>query len=121
MALFGRKKVDKEEVEPASAPVKDSAVAGGNLADILRNPRITEKATAHSEIGVYIFDVSGRATKRNVSQAVVALYSVKPRMVRIVSVPAKMRRSMRTGKRGVKQGGKKAYVYLKKGESITVG
>jgi large subunit ribosomal protein L23 len=89
-------------------------------AHILKHARITEKATMHSEAGVYTFDIAEEATKRDVIRAVQALYKVLPRKVAIVQVPSKMRRNARTGKVGVKRGGKKAYVYLKKGEKITI-
>jgi len=141
MALFGFKKKhdakpvsSPEEERPAAAPKKKAegktlvshraAVPGAagmqNLARVLKRPRITEKASLHLEQSAYLFDVDSDATKRDVARAVFALYSVMPRKVRIVSYPAKEKRNMRTGKRGVKSGGKKAYVYLKKGESITV-
>ncbi len=91
-----------------------------NLAHILKHARITEKATMHSEQGVYTFDIADSATKRDVIQAVQKLYKVTPRLVRVVTIPTKVRRSARTGKVGVKSGGKKAYVFLKKGETITI-
>jgi len=91
-----------------------------NYAHILTHARITEKATMHQEQGVYTFDISEGATKRDVVKAVQALYKVKPIMVRVVPVPSKVRRNSRTGKIGMKQGGKKAYVYLKKGDSISI-
>ena len=75
----------------------------------------------HSGAGVYTFDIAQSATKRDVMQAIQALYKVKPRKVAVVPVPSKMRRSVRTGKSGVKRGGKKAYVYLKTGDTITLG
>lgn len=124
MALFQRKKTEKKEekaVEKPAAPVSSRDTSGGrDLSDILRNPRITEKATAHGELGVYTFDVSEKATKRSVAEAILALYKVAPKKVRIVPVPSKVRRSVRTGARGISRGGKKAYVYLKKGDAITV-
>jgi ribosomal protein L23 len=52
--------------------------------------------------------------------AVKELYSVTPRKVAVVNVKSKERRNMRTGRVGVKRGGKKAYVYLKSGETITI-
>lgn len=122
MALFQRKKTEEvveKKVEKPSAPLRDVSFAGG-LSHILKNPRITEKATAHGELGVYTFDVSPAATKRSVASAIAALYEVTPRKVRIVPVPSKVRRSVRTGVRGISRGGKKAYVYLKKGDTITV-
>src|SRR3989338_3348182 len=111
MALFGKKKnTDK--------PVRESR--GGGAADVLKNPRITEKATMHSDAGVYTFDVKEGATKRDILKAVRVLYSVSPRKVAIVTIPKKWKRNMRTGKKGQQGGGKKAYVYLKKGETITI-
>ena len=123
MALFGKK---KNTEQATTLPVADSAGAiireslSGGVADVLKNPRITEKATMHSDAGVYTFDVTAGATKRDIMKAVRALYSVSPRKVAIVSVPKKWKRNMRTGKRGQQGGGKKAYVYLKKGETINL-
>ena len=89
-------------------------------AHVLRHARITEKATMHSMESVYVFDVAPRATKRDIVLAVRDIYQVTPRMVRIASVPTKTTRNMRTGISGMKRGGKKAYVYLKKGETIII-
>jgi len=41
---------------------------------------------------------------------------VKPEKVRVAAIPAK--KVFVRGKKGVKSGGKKAYVYLKKGDKI---
>ena len=117
MAWFKTKEEEKKEAavtKSAPAIVETSR----NLTHILKHARITEKATMHSADSVYTFDIAERATKRDVIQAVRALYKVTPRLVRVVPIPTKIRRSMRTGKVGVKRGGKKAYVYLKKGETI---
>lgn len=124
MALFQRKK--KEEVlgKKAEKPALQTSVRNmspaENLSDVLRNPRITEKATAQEQLGVYTFDVSYTATKRSVAAAITLLYKISPRKIRIVPVPSKVRRSVRTGARGISRGGKKAYVYLKKGDTITI-
>ena len=130
MALFGTKKnpssaeasEGKEETPEAStkAVAVSAPTTSRGLTHVLKSPRITEKATMHSEAGVYLFDVSERATKRDIMQAVRALYKVTPRKVRVAYVPSKVKRNMRTGKSGIKKGGKKAYVYLKKGEIITL-
>ncbi len=119
MAFFGKKKITEEKKEEL-APSSGTPMSQG-LSHVLRHARVTEKATMHSAESVYTFDVAEDATKRAVIQAMRALYKVTPRMVRVVSIPTKVRRNMRTGKRGVKRGGKKAYVYLKKGETITIG
>ncbi|OGG80310.1 50S ribosomal protein L23 [Candidatus Kaiserbacteria bacterium RIFCSPLOWO2_01_FULL_54_13] len=97
-----------------------SSATGTDLSHVLRSPRITEKATMHQETGVYTFDVAERATKSEVRDAVRSLYGVVPRKVRIVPIPSKQKRNARTGMRGFARGGKKAYVYLKRGESITI-
>ena len=123
MALFSSKK-DKKEVKkvdkPAVAESTNAVSTRSDLAFILRHARITEKATMHSEQSVYTFDVSENANKRDIMAAVKKLYSVSPRKVRVVTVPSKTKRSMRTGQIGIKKGGKKAYVYLKNGETINL-
>lgn len=120
MALFKRTKEEKKDTTPSGVA---SAAAGGTprgSADVLRNPRITEKATDHQSIGVYTFEVAEHATKRSVVAAISSLYNVTPRKIRIVRIPAKQKRSQRTGARGSTRRGKKAYVYLKKGDTITI-
>jgi large subunit ribosomal protein L23 len=117
MAIFGSKKKNTQ----ADAPTKEkvSGVAR-DLSHVLTHARITEKATMHQSDSVYTFNVNSAATKRDVIRAVYEQYKVLPRMVRVVTIPTKSVRHARTGKTGVKGGGKKAYVYLKKGETITI-
>jgi len=134
MALFSRKtKKDLPAVPThagqagetkAEAPKETKAVSApatkADLSHVLQAPRITEKATMYAGSSVYVFDVATSANKKQIASAVQAIYNVKPRQVRIVNIRSKIVRNMRTGKSGVKQGGKKAYVYLKKGETITI-
>ena len=124
MALFGKNKKTEETKPVAAVPATEQATSttnvSGNFAHVLKNPRITEKATMHQSVGVYTFDVAERATKQDIAAAVRQTYKVTPRKVRIVVVPSKTTRSMKTGRTGVKSGGKKAYVYLKSGETITI-
>ena len=91
-----------------------------NNAHILQRARITEKASMAAEVGVYVFNVAADATKRDIIRAVHSLYKVTPRKVAVLPVPAKKVRHMRSGRIGVKSGGKKAYVYLKKGETLVI-
>jgi len=74
----------------------------------------------HQGANVYTFDVAPAATKRDIARAVQSLYKVKPRKIAVVRIRQKEVRNMRTGKSGVKKGGKKAYVYLKQGDTIAV-
>jgi len=83
---------------------------------IIKNPRVTEKASFLAEQNVYTFDVSKNANKTEIKKAIFALYKVKPVKVNILAVPAK--KIFVRGKVGVKPGGKKALVYLKKGDKI---
>lgn len=85
-------------------------------ANVLVRPRITEKATLVSQGNVYAFEISPDSTKKTVALAIKAFYNVTPVKVNIVKNPAK--RVFMRGKRGVRPGVKKAYVYLKEGDKI---
>ncbi len=88
----------------------------GDLNKILIKPRITEKATLKSESSVYVFEISPRATKSQVEKAFVEKYKLNPIKISTVTIPPK--NVFVRGKRGVKSGYKKAYIYLKKGDKI---
>ena len=87
---------------------------------IIKNPRITEKATMLVEGACYTFDISNTATKSEIAKAIKELYKVTPRAVRTVVVPSKKVTSRKSNKVGHTSAGRKAYVYLKKGDKIEV-
>ncbi len=89
-------------------------------AQIILSPRITEKGAYLSEKGVYVFHVATRANKAEIAKAIQAIFKVTPRMVRIVALPTKQVFTRGTNRWGRTAGGKKAYVYLKKGDSIEI-
>lgn len=120
MALFGTKKTAKKTAAKTAAPAAEFSAGARDLSYVLTHARITEKATMQQSGKVYTFDISSRATKRDIIRAVNQLYKVTPRMIRVVTIPTKEVRNARTGKKGVKGGGKKAYVYLKSGDTITI-
>ena len=108
----------KDKTDSKSA---DSTRAVGQVVQLLPeeviiSPRVTEKATVKSGDNVYTFNVHQQANKRQVIQAVEKIYNVHPVKVRVVNIPGKpvMRRRIP----GRKARGRKAYVYLKKGDSI---
>ena len=84
--------------------------------NLIKNPRVTEKASFSAEQNVYTFDVSASTNKTEIKKAIFALYKVKPIKVNVLSVPKK--HIMSKGRAGVKGGGRKALVYLKKGDKI---
>jgi large subunit ribosomal protein L23 len=84
--------------------------------NIIKNPRITEKASVLAEQNVYVFDVLKSANKTEVKKAIIEIYKVHPVKVNISSVPIKQ--VLTRGKVGKRGGGKKAVVFLKKGDKI---
>jgi large subunit ribosomal protein L23 len=85
---------------------------------IIISPRITEKGAYMGEQGVYVFNVAQTANKMEIAEAISELYKVTPRSVRVASVPRKQVTTRNTNRKGMTAGGKKAYVYLKKGDKI---
>lgn len=86
------------------------------MTSIIKNPRITEKASFKAEQNVYTFDISASANKTEIKKAIFTLYKVKPVKVNVLTIPRK--NIMSRGKAGTKGGGRKALVYLKKGDKI---
>jgi ribosomal protein L23 len=87
--------------------------------------RVSEKAyKLTQDNNVYMFVVPKSANKITVSKAVATQFKVTVLNVRIANLPDKAKRSMRAGGRkvskGVQSGVKKAYVTVKKGDSIPV-
>ncbi|MEI6843634.1 MAG: 50S ribosomal protein L23 [bacterium] len=85
---------------------------------ILKQPHITEKSTFSAENSVYVFEINPEASKQLVTKAFAEKYKVTPVKVRTVTIPAKQ--VFVRGKKGLKSGYKKAYIYLKKGEKIEI-
>jgi large subunit ribosomal protein L23 len=113
------------EIVEAAAPtktkerkVKPTLTPGAK--DVIVRPRVTEKAANLTSNNVYTFDVRVSATKQDVMNSVKALYKVSPIKVRVVNTPAKRVRLRRKRGFGTKAATRKAYVYLKKGDSITL-
>ena len=88
------------------------------ITTIIKKPRITEKASTMIEQNVYTFNVLDSANKTEIKKAIFALHKVKPVKINILPVVAK--HIFSKGKSGVKSGGKKALVYLKKGDKIEI-
>jgi large subunit ribosomal protein L23 len=87
-----------------------------SLSHIILRPRVTEKAAYKAESKVYTFEIPKDATKAQVAKAITALYKVTPVKIAVARTPAKV--VMKKGKYGKSQSIKKAYVYLKKSDTI---
>lgn len=118
MALFSS---DKKTKTKKVAPVRRGMLhpEDSRIANVLKAPWFSEKALIGTENGVYVFEVPPAVTKQDVMNAIAKIYNVTPRKVNMVNLPAKkvsLRTKRGTGARARRH---KAYVYLKKGETIT--
>lgn len=88
-------------------------------ASVLVKPRITEKAALSADkSNVYVFEVTKDATKAAVVASIKDAFKVTPTKVNFLAIPRK--EVFRRGKSGVKGGGRKAYIHLKKGDKIDI-
>lgn len=90
--------------------------------EILRRPIITEKSNYQAgELNQYAFEVSTKANKALVKEAVEALFDVDVLRVNIINVPSKRSRRWRNRRVMVRRSGyKKAIVTLAPGNRIEV-
>lgn len=115
-----RVKKEKESLSEKKTPSGKITSASflGTGHGVLIRPRITEKASDVTTQNVYVFNVMPGANKQNIKKAIHEQFKVTPIKIAITKVPSK--RKFVRGKWGVSSGGKKAYVYLKEGDSIEV-
>lgn len=120
MALFSSKNSKKEVVAETKPAVQNASHKNSSqdLSQVLLTPRVTEKATAVMEKGAYVFNVHPTANKRAIAAAVTKFYNVIPTKVSVVRIRGK--EVFSRGKWGKKAGGKKAYIYVKKGDKIDI-
>lgn len=122
MALFSRSK-KTEDTAPAAEQTSVASTAkrtDRDLTSVIVKPRITEKGVGKSEQNVYTFVVRKDATKHDISDAVKALYNVTPVKVNTVNKAPRRYVSRTRGRAVTEKGLKKAYVYLKAGDTITL-
>lgn len=119
MALFSRNKKESTAVT-ADAVARTAAPTDRDLASVIIRPRVTEKSVGKSEQNVYTFMVRKDANKYDVRDAVKQLFNVTPVKINIVNKKPRQQES-RSRNRVIPQPGyKKAYVYLKQGDSINL-
>ena len=86
--------------------------------EVLRRPLVTEKGTALSGAGKYLFEVAPGANKPQIREAVQKAFNVTVVKVNVMNMPAEQRRAGRHI--FYTSPWKKAIVTLKEGEKITL-
>jgi large subunit ribosomal protein L23 len=81
-------------------------------------PRITEKASVQSSANAYTFVVTKNATKHSILSEFKKEYKVTPKAINITNMPRK--NTFIRGKHGTQAGIKKAIIFLKKGDTISL-
>ncbi len=118
MAIFGNKKKEKKEKSAPVRRARTTPTANGIAHEIIRAPWFSEKALIGTEKGVYVFDVSLRATKAEIASAIKEIYNVAPRKIRTLNLKGKPK-AMRTKRgTGMRSSRRKAYVYLNAGDTM---
>jgi len=90
-----------------------------NTYDVLSRPIISEKAAKAAESNGIVFEVAPDATKKEIANAILAIYNVKPAKVNIVNTKGKIK-TFRGKSKGQQRTIKKAYVTLPKGQTIDI-
>lgn len=115
MAIFGKKDAATEEVK---TPKATRPHVERDLSSIIVKPHMTEKAVNASDKNVYTFEIKAHATKYDVRDAVIKLFKVTPVKVNLVTRQPRTSMNRTRGRKQKVSGLRKAYVYLKKGDTI---
>lgn len=89
-----------------------------DLRDVIVRPIVTEKSTLAAERSKYVFEVSDRANKAIIREAVETIFEVNVVQVNVSRARGKWRRFGRS--RGRQPDWKKATVTLKAGQTIEI-
>ena len=127
MALFKKDKEEKKENATKSEKdaqsnkdTKSVAPKNARLSDIIISPRITEKSVQLMDKRAYTFNVRKDANKTEIAKAIKEIYGVEPVKVNIINSPSKKKFDYKSGKAGKRSAFKKAIVYLKEGDKISI-
>jgi len=89
-----------------------------NLAEVIKEPLITEKTISLIKSNKYTFKVDKRATKKLIKKAVKRFFKVDVEKVWTMNMLGKVKRAGRLRRLTKKQNWKKAIVKIKKGQKI---
>lgn len=88
--------------------------------NILRSPILSEKAYKHMEKGIYTFMVDTKSDKKQIAKIIESQFNVKVTKVNVSKKARKSKRIANSRKEVLVGGGKKATVWLAKGQSIAI-
>lgn len=118
MAIFSKKesKTEKKTAPKKASSKKDVKTTSVDLSWVLIKPRITERSAILSEKKVYVFNVSQKANKKQIAEAITIKFGVVPTKVNVVV--SKPKSVIKRGRQTTQAGFKKAYVYLNPKDTI---
>jgi large subunit ribosomal protein L23 len=120
MGIFSKKTAAPKKAKSPKVAAKKSErkprPMDARLSRVIVGPRVTEKAAHLAGANAYTFNVAKDATKREIAQAIQAIYGVVPQKVTTAAISTKP--IVRAGRYGDTKPGKKAVVFLAKGETI---
>ena len=103
----------------AEKKAEKKAVVAAWVYDVLQRPIISEKAAKLAETNGLVFEIAPSATKKDVANAILAIYNVEPEKVNMVNVKGKVK-SFRGKSKGMQRMIKKAYITLPKGHAVDI-
>jgi large subunit ribosomal protein L23 len=118
MAILNKKKKTTEKPAPKAKKEKHIGKPKGFEYAMLKHGHITEKSAILAEGSVFVFRVASTATKLQIKAAIENLYGVNVEGIRTIPIRSKKRRRGRVI--GATASSKKAYVKLKKGQTIDI-
>ena len=119
MALLGKKSNKNEKDKNKNDTEDKKAKFSEDLTWVILKPHISEKSLVLTDKKVYVFEIDKNANRTQVKKAIKQIYNVEPIKVNISIMPRKRKMSWKTRKIGISKQVKKAYVYLKKDDSIS--
>ncbi len=111
-----KKKEKPVKAASAAKPASKSVLSQARLYDVIVRPVVTEKSTRAAEQNKVTFKISPTATKKEVKDAVEAIFKVTVKKVNTINTEGKMKKFR--GKDGQRSDMRKAVVTLEAGQSI---
>ena len=109
----------KSEKKSAKTIKSEKRASGALLHGIVKNPRITEKASLLQSKNQYVFEVDLRACKPEIKKAIESIFKVHVVKINTINV---LGRQIRVGRHEGKSADfKKAIITLMEGEKIDIG